>query len=335
MAGIFLKEQFFFARLLGASLTAFGFSIGLGHYWIPYLSKWQANVPVRANLPKRHLTKNGTPTLGGLLIVIAYSASIIIWSPLNHPMVRITLFTLIGFSAIGLYDDLLKINGLSYSGLSARTKYSLQSLLGLFVSILMGQCFLIPQNILIGKFAIPLGGWWIIWAYGVIVGSSNAFNLTDGLDGLAGSQVIITTLGLILLTRFLHNTSIPLEELAILCSALIGSTFGFLCYNLHPALIFMGDVGALALGAYLGTVALILHQEIAFGMMAFVPLVETISVILQVVSFKLTKQRLFRMAPFHHHLELLGKPEPTIVIQLGLVAIIMVSAGLYYIWVYA
>jgi phospho-N-acetylmuramoyl-pentapeptide-transferase len=323
------RENFLAFRLLGGLCTAFGLSLWLGPYCIRNLSRWQPKQPVREYVPDRHLLKSGTPTLGGILILTTYTASALLWISWNNPLVWIIFLTLVGFGCIGLVDDLCKIKQFNHRGLSARTKYGLQSILGLVIAIILYKLYPDLAQHKIGSISFNLGWFFIPWAYWVIVGSSNAFNLTDGLDGLAASQAIIVAIGLLILALSGGVTmGSETEEVIVLCSILIGSSFGFLWHNLYPAKIFMGDIGALALGACLGTFAMILHQEVTFAMMALVPLLETLSVILQVLVFKSTKKRLFRMAPFHHHLELLGKSEPAIVAQFSIATVIMVCITL-------
>lgn len=282
-------------------------------------------------MPKRHLRKTGTPSLGGLWMIGIILITSGLWNRLTHPIVQVILLSLVGFGGIGFIDDYLKLSTQGEGGLSVRQKYGLQSLLACVIVALLSWLHYLPTAIHFGSLSIRLGMLAGLWAYFIIVASSNAVNLTDGLDGLAASQIIIIIVGLLLSAvgcqRYL---AVPdLYQLGILGTNIIGVSLGFLWFNRYPAKLFMGDVGSLALGATLAVIALIVNQEIAFACMAVIPIIETLSVILQVAYFKRTKKRIFRMAPFHHHLELKGWSEPKIVVYFGLYASLFTVMGLY------
>lgn len=316
-------------RLIGGVLMSLGLTLLTGPWVIKILHVIQPSKTIREYVPERHLSKNGTPSLGGLLIISIILIVNLLW---NHSINRITLlllFTLLSFGAIGLLDDYLKIFKKEKRGLLAKHKYGLQSCVGLILGISLYLLNYHPTSLRLSNLIIPLGLFSIVWIYWVIVSSSNAINLTDGLDGLATSQVIIITIGLFMLAMMnTHLKEIDLESILIFCTTLIGSSLGFLWFNRYPARVFMGDVGALALGGVLGLIAILLHQEIAFAIMSSIPVLETLSVILQVFHYKRTGKRLFRMAPFHHHLELQGWKESHIVLLFTIITSILTSLSL-------
>jgi phospho-N-acetylmuramoyl-pentapeptide-transferase len=327
----FSNPNIFLLKALGSILTAFSLLLLSGPLVIRKLQLLQYSFSVRADVPKRHLSKTGTPSLGGLWIITVMLITSVFWNNFAYSVVQILLASLIGFGGIGFLDDYLKLSKKGKGGLSVRQKYGLQTLLALTILISLSIKGYLPTHIQFGQFVIGLGIWAWLWTYFIIVASSNAMNLTDGLDGLASSQTIIIAMGL-LLSLLKHNGSFitpDLQEVFILAGNIIGATFGFLWFNWHPAKLFMGDVGSLALGAMLSIIAIIIHQEIAFACMAIIPVIETLSVILQVAYFKKTRKRLFRMAPFHHHLELKGWSEPKIVISLSLYACFFTLLALY------
>ena len=331
-------------RAVLAMLTALMISFIIGPAMIRKLSAYKIGQAVRDDGPQTHLVKAGTPTMGGALILVAMAISTLLWADLKNSYVWVVLATTIGFGAIGWVDDWRKVVHRNPKGLSARAKYFWQSLIGAGVALLLASTATLPaQTELIVPFfklvTIPLGAiGFAVLAYFVIVGSSNAVNLTDGLDGLAimptvmvaGALAIFAYVaGHIVFARYLGVPYIPgAGELAVFCTALAGAGLGFLWFNAYPAEVFMGDVGALALGAALGIVAVIVRQEIVLFVMGGVFVVETLSVVLQVGSFKLTGKRIFRMAPLHHHYELKGWKENQVVVRFWIISMMLVLVGL-------
>ncbi len=325
-------------RTAAASLSALAISLALGPWMIRKLHEFQIGQVIRQEGPSTHRPKAGTPTMGGLLILTAALVPTLLWADLTTPFVWIAVLTTIGFGAIGFADDYLKIVRRSHHGLWPRYKMGYQVLISTAVGLVLivlareGQY----NTRLIFPFfkrLIPDLGWWYVpFTVFVLVAASNAVNLTDGLDGLAISTFAIaaaayTALAYVtghrvfadylLLVRFA-----PAAELTVFCGALVGAALGFLWYNSYPAEIFMGDVGSLALGAALGTVAILIKQELLLGIVGGVFVLEALSVIVQVASFKLTGQRVFRMAPIHHHFELIGWSEPKVITRFVVVGII-------------
>jgi len=330
-------------RAVVAALTALILSLMLGGRFIAWLQAKQIGQQVRKLGPESHLSKQGTPTMGGSMILVIIVLVTLLWADLSNHYIWLSLFVITGFGLIGWLDDFKKIHRKSSDGLAARYKYSLQSLVGLaavlylyyFGDSSIQEQLVIPMitdfNWHLGWLTIPLG-------YFVIVGASNAVNLTDGLDGLAimPTVLVASALGVFayvagnaVISDYLILPFVPgAGELAIFCATIVGSGLGFLWYNTYPAQVFMGDVGALALGAALGLVAFITRQEFVFFIMAGVFVMETASVILQVASFKLRGKRIFRMAPIHHHFELKGWAEPKVIVRFWIMAIILVLVGL-------
>ena len=313
-----------------AILTSFTLSLVAGSKLIAMLSAFQLKQSVRAEGPKSHLKKTGTPTMGGLLILFAANISTLIWCGISMPRVWACLIILNIFGLLGLYDDLLKIKYKNSKGISAKFKFSAQ-VITTIVTILLLRIFY--PDLLTLSIYIPivnsvlfLGSIYFIWSILVVVGSSNAVNLTDGLDGLASSQVILICFGLIALT--LINSQVYAPEVGVFLGALLGSCMGFLWFNSHPALVFMGDVGSLALGGSIGFAALLVKQELLFAMISLVLIAETISVIIQVISFRLRKKRVFLMAPLHHHFELKGWSETKVVARLWLITLLLITVAL-------
>jgi phospho-N-acetylmuramoyl-pentapeptide-transferase len=330
-------------RAIMAALTALMLSVFLGPWFIRKLQLKQIGQQVRSLGPESHYSKQGTPTMGGALIIFSILMACLLWSDLSVNYVWVCAYVLFGFGLIGWLDDYRKLVLKDSAGLSAKWKYALQSVFGLSAVLYLyyyGDISLTTQMVIpfvkdlnwsLGWLVIPLG-------YFVMVGSSNAVNLTDGLDGLAIMPVVLVAaaLGVIaylsghavfsdyLFIPFIHNAG----EVAIFCAAIVGAGLGFLWFNAYPAELFMGDVGALSLGAALGIVAIIIRQELVFFIMSGVFVMETISVILQVGSYKLRKKRIFRMAPIHHHFELKGWPEPKVVVRFWIMALIAVLIGL-------
>jgi phospho-N-acetylmuramoyl-pentapeptide-transferase len=318
-------------------------SLLIGPHVIAQLSRYQISQTVRNDGPQSHLSKAGTPTMGGALILIVIFSTTLLWGDLSNRYVWTVLIVTMAFGAIGWIDDYLKISRRNSRGLIARWKYLWQSVFGLGAAVFLYLTADQPaETELIVPFfkeiAIPLGVSYIVIAYFVIVGTSNAVNLTDGLDGLAIMPTVMVgaALGLIAylvgnvqFSEYLQIPYIPdAGELAIFCGALIGSGLGFLWFNTYPAQVFMGDVGALALGAALGVVAVIVRHEIVLFIMGGLFVLETVSVILQVASFKLTGKRIFRMAPLHHHFELKGWPEPRVIVRFWIITLVLVLVGL-------
>ncbi|MCP5160950.1 MAG: phospho-N-acetylmuramoyl-pentapeptide-transferase [Hahellaceae bacterium] len=324
-------------------LTALVFSLVVGPIMIRKLSEYQIGQSVRDDGPKSHFSKAGTPTMGGALILVAVAISTLLWADLSNRYVWITLLVTLLFGAVGWVDDYRKVVQKNSKGLPARWKYFWQSVFGLFAAFVLYQTAVLPQEtaLIVPVFKdvmFQLGPVYILLTYFVIVGSSNAVNLTDGLDGLAimptvmvaGALAIFAYLsGNVKFAEYLHIPYLPgTGELVVFCCALVGAGLGFLWFNTYPAQVFMGDVGALALGAALGVVAVIVRQEIVLFIMGGVFVMETVSVILQVGSFKLTGRRIFRMAPLHHHFELKGWPEPRVIVRFWVITVVLVLIGL-------
>jgi phospho-N-acetylmuramoyl-pentapeptide-transferase len=331
-------------RAVLAMLTALMISFIVGPTMIRKLTAYKIGQSVRDDGPQTHLVKAGTPTMGGALILVAMAISTLLWADLRNPYVWVVLVTTIGFGAIGWVDDWRKVVHRNPKGLSAKAKYFWQSLIGAGVAVFLAVTATLPAHTeLIVPFfkmlTIPLGGvGFVVLAYFVIVGSSNAVNLTDGLDGLAIMPTVMVAGALALFayvaghfvfSRYLGVPYVPgAGELAVFCTALAGAGLGFLWFNAYPAEVFMGDVGALALGAAIGVVAVIVRQEIVLFVMGGVFVVETLSVVLQVGSFKLTGKRIFRMAPLHHHYELEGWKESQVVVRFWIITMMLVLFGL-------
>jgi phospho-N-acetylmuramoyl-pentapeptide-transferase len=331
-------------RAVLATLTALVISFMVGPAMIKKLTAYKIGQAVRDDGPQTHLVKAGTPTMGGALILVAIAIATLLWADLHNRYVWVVLITTLGFGVVGWIDDYRKVVYRNPKGLSARAKLFWQSLIGAGVAAYLAMTATVPaQTELIVPFfkliAIPLGvAGFMVLTYLVIVGSSNAVNLTDGLDGLAimptvmvaGALAIFSYVaGHLVFARYLGIPYIPgAGELAVFCAAMAGAGLGFLWFNAYPAEVFMGDVGALALGAALGVVAVIVRQEIVLFVMGGVFVVETLSVMLQVASFKLTGKRIFRMAPLHHHYELKGWKENQVVVRFWIISMMLVLVGL-------
>ncbi|MEC9363292.1 MAG: phospho-N-acetylmuramoyl-pentapeptide-transferase [Pseudomonadota bacterium] len=332
-----------FRSVLGV-LTALAFSFAFGPWMIERLYRFKFGQPVRDDGPATHLKKTGTPTMGGVLILCAISVATLLWSDLGNRFVWFALMVTIAFGAVGFADEYIKIKHKNPKGLPARKKYFWLSLAGFGVSTLIFATARAPiETTLIFPFlkdvSITLGIFFIPWAYLVIVGASNAVNLTDGLDGLAIMPTVLVASALAVfayasgnavISRYLGIPYIAgVGELAIFCTAIAGAGLGFLWFNAYPAQVFMGDVGALALGAALGVVAVLVRQEIVLAIMGGVFVAETLSVAIQVLYYKYSGgKRIFRMAPLHHHFELKGWPEPKIIVRFWIVTLILVLVGL-------
>ncbi len=330
-------------RAILGVLTALVISFVIGPVMIRKLSANQIGQNVRDDGPQSHLIKSGTPTMGGALILVAIAISTLLWGDLGNRYVWVVLIVTLLFGAIGWIDDYRKIVGGSSEGLSARDKFKWQSVAGLGDAIFLYATAKMPietQLILpfIKDVAIDLGIMYILLTYLMIVGFSNAVNLTDGLDGLAimPTVMVASALGIFAYVtghvKFAEYLGIPyvagVGEVAIFCGAIAGAGLGFLWFNTHPAQVFMGDVGALALGAALGVTAVVVRQEIVLLIMGGVFVMETASVMIQVASYKLTGKRVFRMAPLHHHFELKGWPEPRVIVRFWIITVILVLIGL-------
>jgi len=335
--------QYITLRGILSAGTALLISLLVGPSMIRRLDSLQIGQSVRDDGPQSHLSKSGTPTMGGALIIVAIAAATLLWADLSNRYVWTAVVTLVAFGAVGWVDDYRKVVEKNSKGLPARWKYFWQSVVGFGVAVYLFNSAEIPaETALYVPFfkdvALPLGYLFIPFAYLVIVGSSNAVNLTDGLDGLAilPTVMVATGLGTIAYltghTFFADYLNIPyLEgtgELVIFCGAIAGAGLGFLWFNTYPAMVFMGDVGALALGAALGVVAVAIRHEIVLVIMGGIFVLETVSVIIQVASFKLTGKRVFRMAPIHHHYELKGWPEPRVIVRFWIITVMLVLFGL-------
>ncbi|MBE8168389.1 MAG: phospho-N-acetylmuramoyl-pentapeptide-transferase [Shewanella sp.] len=331
-----------FRAILGL-VTALLFSLWLGPKLIERLQLMQIGQVVRNDGPESHFSKRGTPTMGGLLILFGIFASVLLWGDLSSRYVWVVLFVLFSFGAIGFLDDYRKVVRKDPKGLIARWKYIFQSVAAIVVAVyLYASASSIGETQLVIPFfkdIMPqLGGFFIVLAYFTIVGSSNAVNLTDGLDGLAimPTVMVAAAFGLISylsghvqFANYLHIPYLPgASELVIVCTAIVGAGLGFLWFNTYPAQVFMGDVGSLSLGAALGAIAVLVRQEILLVIMGGVFVMETVSVILQVGSYKLRGQRIFRMAPIHHHYELKGWPEPRVIVRFWIISLFLVMLGL-------
>jgi len=328
--------------ILGA-LTALILSFVIGPRMIARLSMNQMGQPVRAEGPVTHLPKAGTPTMGGALILTAIVVSTVLWADLENQFIWVVLFVTLAFGIIGYVDDYKKLILRNPAGLSARKKLFWQSAAGLGAALALyamakdsvSTALLIPY---FKDLAVPLGMLQIVITFLFIVGFSNAVNLTDGLDGLAIMPTVLVggALGVFAYVtgnvNFSEYLGIPYVagtgEVLVFCAAMAGAGLGFLWFNTYPAQVFMGDIGALSLGAALGAVGVIVRQEIVLAIMGGVFVVETLSVMIQVASFKLTGRRVFRMAPLHHHFELKGWAEPKVIVRFWIITVILVLVGL-------
>ena len=335
--------QYLTLRAILGVLTALVISFVVGPYMIRRLSYYQIGQNVRADGPHTHLSKAGTPTMGGALILVAIAISTLMWADLSNRYIWIVLAVTLVFGAIGWADDYKKLVLGDAKGLSMRSKYLFQSIAGGIAAVYLYMTAITPieTQLIIPFFkniAIDLGLFYIVLTYFVIVGSSNAVNLTDGLDGLAivPAVMVAGALGIIAYVtghaKFAGYLGIPyvpgVGDVVVFCGALVGSGMGFLWFNAHPAQVFMGDIGALALGAALGVIAVVVRQELVLLVMGGVFVIEAVSVIIQVASFKLTGRRVFRMAPLHHHFELKGWPEPRVIVRFWIITVILVLIGL-------
>lgn len=335
--------QYLTLRAILGVLTALVICFVVGPAMIRRLSHYQIGQTVRDDGPITHLSKAGTPTMGGALILVAVGVSTLLWCDLTNRYVWVVFLTTMLFGVIGWVDDYKKLVKKDPEGLRSRYKFFWQSVVGLGAAIFLYHTAELPvETTLIVPFfkdvAIDMGWMFIVLTYLTIVGSSNAVNFTDGLDGLAimPTVMVCAALGIFAYltghVKFADYLGIPyvpgVGEVVIFCGAIVGAGLGFLWFNTFPAQVFMGDVGALALGAALGVVAVVVRQELVLVIMGGVFVMETVSVIMQVASFKLTGKRIFRMAPLHHHFELQGWPEPRVIVRFWIITIILVLVGL-------
>ncbi|HSX52700.1 MAG TPA: phospho-N-acetylmuramoyl-pentapeptide-transferase [Cellvibrio sp.] len=339
----FAVFQYLTVRAILGVLTALGISLLLGPWFIRRLTELRIGQSVRNDGPQSHLSKSGTPTMGGALILSAIFITTLLWADLSNRYVWVVLIVTAIFGAVGWVDDYRKVAKRDSRGLPARWKYFWQSIAGFGAAFFLYYTAQSPAEtqLFIPFFknvALDLGIFYIVFTYFVIVGTSNAVNLTDGLDGLAIMPSVMVAGALALIaylvghsqfSQYLNIAYIPgAGELAVFCCALVGAGLGFLWFNTYPAQVFMGDVGALALGAALGLIAVVVRHEIVLFIMGGIFVLETVSVILQVASFKLTGRRIFRMAPIHHHFELKGWPEPRVIVRFWIITLVLVLIGL-------
>jgi phospho-N-acetylmuramoyl-pentapeptide-transferase len=325
------------------TLTALGICFVVGPRMISKLAHYQIGQTIRSDGPQSHLSKAGTPTMGGALILVAVFISTLLWADLSNRFIWVMLFTIAAFGAIGWVDDWKKLIHKNPKGLPAKYKYFWQTVAGFSIAVFLYNTAQSPAETqlivpLFKSIVLDLGPGYVLLAYLVIVGSSNAVNLTDGLDGLAIMPTVLVAGALALFAyltghaKFAQYLGIPhiagAGEVLVFCGALVGAGLGFLWFNAYPAMVFMGDVGALALGAALGAVAVVVRQEIVLFIMGGIFVMETVSVMLQVASFRLRGKRIFRMAPIHHHFELKGWPEPRIIVRFWIITLILVLVGL-------
>ena len=331
-------------RTVLAAMTALGISFLVGPTMIRKLTAYKIGQSVRQDGPQTHLIKAGTPTMGGALILISIAITTLLWGDLRNHYVWVVLLTTLGFGVIGWVDDYRKVVHRNPKGLSAKAKLGWQSIIALAIGFYLWHSASLPAHTelivpFLKFFVFPLTAFmFIALTYFVIVGTSNAVNLTDGLDGLAIMPTVMVSgalaifayvAGNAVFSKYLGIPYIPgAGELAVFCGAISGAGLAFLWFNAYPAEVFMGDVGALALGAALGTVAVIVRQELVLFIMGGVFVIEAVSVMIQVASFKLTGKRVFRMAPLHHHYELKGWKETQVVVRFWIITILLVLLGL-------
>ncbi|MBS4060402.1 MAG: phospho-N-acetylmuramoyl-pentapeptide-transferase [Bacteroidetes bacterium] len=326
-----------------AVFTALFATLIIAPYIIAWLKKISMTQQIRDDGPKNHFSKAGTPTMGGIIILLAITVSMLMWGNFSNMYICVIMLSLLGFGAIGFVDDYLKVVKKNSKGLRARYKFTAQSVIAF---IICGFLYLNPSDPYSTVLSVPffkkwlfdLGILYIFFGAFVIVGASNAVNLTDGIDGLAIGLVAIATLayavfvyisGHIVFAKYLQVLYLPgISELAVFCGAMLGASLGFLWYNAHPAEVFMGDVGALGLGGALGTLAVMAKHEIVLVVVGGIFVIETLSVILQVASFKLTGKRIFKMAPLHHHFELKGWNESQVIVRFWIIGVILALISL-------
>ncbi len=340
---VFRVFHYLTLRAILGVLTALVISLIVGPPMIRRLSRYKIGQSIREEGPQTHFSKAGTPTMGGALILVSIAISTLLWADLSNRYVWVTLLVTLAFGLIGFIDDYKKLVLRNSKGLAPRHKYLWQSIFGFSAALYLYETASLPQET---TFIVPffkhilvnMGWCYVLLTYFVIVGTSNAVNLTDGLDGLAIMPTVLVAgaLGIFAYAsgniHFAEYLGIPFlpksGELVVFCGSLVGAGLGFLWFNTYPAQVFMGDVGALALGAGLGVLAVLVRQEIVLMVMGGVFVMETLSVMLQVLSFKMTGRRIFRMAPIHHHFELKGWPEPRVIVRFWIITVILVLFGL-------
>ena len=335
--------QYLTFRSICAVITGLVVSLAVGPYMIRKLQIKQIDQTIREDGPPTHFDKVGTPTMGGLLILAAVIITTLIWGDLSNRYVWVALFVFAAFGLVGFWDDYKKLIDKNPRGMGSLNKILGQSIVAIIAAYWLYSTQQNPaESTLIIPFfkevALPLGGWFLLTTYLVVVGSSNAVNLTDGLDGLAILPTVLVAgaLGVFcylsgnaVFSEYLGIPNLPgTGEMLIFCAALVGAGLGFLWFNTYPAQVFMGDIGSLSLGAALGIVAVIVRQELVLFIMGGIFVLGTVSVILQVASFKMTGKRIFRMAPIHHHFELKGWPEPKVIVRFWLISVVLVLIGL-------
>lgn len=331
-------------RTGGAIVTSFLLSLAMGPLMIRWLKSLQGTgQPIRTDGPESHFKKAGTPTMGGLMILISVTVSTILWAHPSNPFIWLALLVMVGFGLLGFGDDYLKLTKQNTDGLSSRKKLIGQLIISLIATY--GFIHILPTEIATSvaipffkDFFVPLGIFFFVWTALVMIGASNAVNLTDGLDGLAIVPIAIAAacfgliaylVGRVDFSEYLQISYVPgTAELAILCGALVGGAIGFLWFNAPPAMIFMGDTGSLSMGGVLGAIAIMVKHELVLIIVGGIFVMETISVIIQVVSFKLRGKRVFLMAPIHHHFEKKGWSESTVVIRFWIIAMVLALIGL-------
>lgn len=340
---VFSVFDYITLRSILSVLTSLAISLLLGPFLIKSLIRRQIGQSIRDDGPQSHLDKSGTPTMGGMLIVISIVVTTLLWSDLSNRFVWLSVLCISSFALIGWYDDYQKVVYGNSKGISAKMKFGLQTLLAFMFSYYIYATAASPQELtyilpVFKDITFDLGIFFVLFSMLVIVGSSNAVNLTDGLDGLAIMPTVLVCGAFAAVAYMTGNVnysdylSIPyvkdVGEITIFLAAIVGSGLGFLWFNAYPAQVFMGDIGALALGAALGIVAVMIRQEFLLVIMGGVFVIEAISVILQVASFKLLGRRIFRMAPLHHHFELKGWPEPKVIVRFWIITVVLVLIGL-------
>lgn len=330
-------------RAILSVLTAMGLSLYFGPKLIRRLQKMQIGQTVRDDGPESHFSKSGTPTMGGILILASIVVSTLLWADLSNKYVWVVMAVVVGYGIVGFVDDYRKVIRKDSKGLIARWKYFWQSVIAIGVA---GYLYATAQSPAETALLVPffkdimpqLGMMYLLVVYFTLVGTSNAVNLTDGLDGLAIVPTVMVAGALALFayvtsnvnfSEYLHIPYIPLaDELTVVCTAIVGAGLGFLWFNTYPAQVFMGDVGSLALGGALGIIAVLVRQELVLVIMGGVFVMETLSVILQVGSYKLRGERVFKMAPIHHHYELSGWPEPRVIVRFWIISLVLVLVGI-------
>jgi phospho-N-acetylmuramoyl-pentapeptide-transferase len=335
--------QYLTLRAILGVLTALGIALIVGPTMIRHLTFKQIGQVVRDDGPESHLSKSGTPTMGGALILVAIAISTLLWADLENKYVWVVLLVTMLFGVIGFVDDYIKLVRQDPKGLISRYKYFWQSVVGAGAAVVLYMTATVTAETQLivpffKDFIVPLGAWYMLLTYLVIVGSSNAVNLTDGLDGLAIMPTVMVAGALGIFSyltghiQFANYLAIPYipgaGELTVFCATLVGAGLGFLWFNTYPAQVFMGDIGALALGAALGVVAVVVRQELVLMIMGGLFVIETLSVVVQVASYKLRGKRVFLMAPIHHHYELKGWPEPRIIVRFWIITVFLVLVGL-------